>query len=185
VFVTETRCPFCQHALASLSRAPIFDIRAGMSRAQRYTLVAAVAGQTLLGCSNNDAKSGAQGGSGGMQQQGSGGVAMQGTGGGQPIAGNGGGIAQPVYGAPFNPGTGGQGTGGANTSGGSGGQALPVPHYGGAVPPPDMDAGRDAGRDASADAGDASAADAGRDAGRIQPLYGAPAAVYGAPIPNK
>ena len=109
VFVTETRCPFCQRELAPASRSPIFDLRASMSRAQRVALVAAVAGQTLLGCSDDgDSGNGSQSGTGGMTMQGSGSggsASMPGTGG--KSGGASGGIAQPVYGAPIDPGTGG------------------------------------------------------------------------------
>jgi hypothetical protein len=178
VFVTEPRCPFCQRELAPPSRSPIFDIRAGMSRAQRVALVAAVAGQTLLGCSD-ESGSGLQTGSGGMgdMQQGSGGTQTAG-GGGQGSGGNGG-VAQPVYGAPVTPGTPIPGTGGTGDEG-TGGR-MAVTHYGGIMPP--EDAGKDAG---SADAGDAGeAGGAGQDGGRAQAMYGAAIPPYGAPFPEK
>jgi hypothetical protein len=41
VFVHETACPFCGSDCGQESRAPIFDIKAGMSRAQRFAVVAA------------------------------------------------------------------------------------------------------------------------------------------------
>jgi hypothetical protein len=171
VFVIETRCPFCGRELAPGSRSPIFDIRAGMSRAQRYTLVAAVASQTLLACPSSS-KSGTHGGTGGMQQ-GSGGTMLPGTGGQAAAGSGGGGLVQPVYGAPLATGGTGAGTsgtgagnGGANagtggTSGGSGGQGIAVVHYGGIMPP-------DAGQAGAGDAGEA------KDAGHIPvPPYGA------------
>ena len=181
VFVTETRCPFCRCELAPASRSPIFDIRASMSRAQRVALVAAVAGQTLLGCSD-DGDSGNQGGTGGMTMQGSGGTSTPSTGG--KSGGASGGVAQPVYGAPIDPGGSGQGTGGTGFQPMYGGPISPPSGTGGTAGP--QDGGANMSDDASADAGDAStASDAGQDAGRVQALYGAPVPVYGAPIPGK
>ena len=184
VFVTETRCPFCQAALRPPSSAPIFNIKPGMSRTQRFALVAAVASQALIGCSDEPKGAGTGQGSGGATQgsggQGAAGSAGLGSGGATPIAGKGGGV-QPVYGAPFEPGGGGGGSAGAGSGGGGGiGGAQAV--YGAPVP-------TDAGTDTS-DAGDQP--DAGvqpvkRDGGGIQPVYGAPvygAPIYGAPIPQ-
>jgi hypothetical protein len=167
VFVTETRCPFCSAELAPAT-PPIFDIKAGMSRAQRYTLVAAVATQALIGCSDDPDKGGQQG-TGGSAQQGTGGVA-QGTGGAMPIAGKGG-VAQPVYGAPIaTGGTGNAGSGGRGQVGGTGGFGGAQAVYGAPIPD-------DAGMPDAGDAGDEPAM---KDGGpMIQPVYGVP--VYGIP----
>jgi hypothetical protein len=174
VFVTETRCPFCQTALEPVSNSPVFNIKAGMSRAQRFTLVAAVASQALIGCSDDPKGTGIGRGSGGNTQQGTGGTA-QGTG-GTATAGQGGGIAQPVYGAPIDPGTGGTnaGSGGRGNTGqgGVGGGAQAV--YGAPIP-------NDAGVSDAGDAGDDQPKD---DGGRIQPVYGGAIPLYGAIPPQ-
>lgn len=179
VFVTETRCPFCAAALEPVSNSPIFNIKPGMSRAQRFTLVAAVAGQTLLGCSD-DPKTGL--GNGSLQGSGTGGAASN--------AGTGGaGVAMPVYGAPVAPGTGtggssgsAAGNGGSSGGNGSGGKGpIAQPVYGAPIPV-DAAVATDGG-----DVGDA-AVDAGmKDAGpSVQPVYGAPIPVYGVPpLPDK
>jgi hypothetical protein len=176
VFVTETQCPFCKAELAPASSVPIYNIKAGMSRAQRFTLVAAVASQALIGCSDEPKGSGTQGTGGSAQQgtggtaQGSGGVAA-GSGGSIGVGGKGG--AQPVYGAPIDPSTGGRGNAGMSGAGGA------VVIYGG---PPVLDAG-------TPDAGDAGDGDdqAKNDGGpNVQPLYGGAIPLYGAaPLPDK
>jgi hypothetical protein len=114
VFVHETRCPFCSGDCSQESRAPIFAIKAGMSRAQRFAVVAAMAGagQTAaIGCNAVDdpapdtvnvpvygapvppgsisPPSGGSGGTGAIAGRGN----QAGTGGGW--------VGQPVYGAPF------------------------------------------------------------------------------------
>ena len=125
VFAHETRCPFCAGDCSQPARAPIVGIKAGMSRAQRFAVVAAVAGQSaLIGCNAVDdpppeqvtvpvygapvppgsvlpPPAGGSGGSGGVAGRGN----QAGTGGvGQPMYGapfiDAGG-AQPVYGAPL------------------------------------------------------------------------------------
>jgi hypothetical protein len=136
VFVHETRCPFCAGDCSQESRAPIFAIQAGMSRAQRFAVVAAVAGQTaLLGCNATDDPApdpdpgpgqvmtpvyGAPIPPGGIQPP------PSGAGGNGAIAGNGSqagtggvGVGQPVYGAPFVD------------------AGPPQPMYGGGLPPVD------------------------------------------------
>lgn len=190
--ITERVCPFCEAdvagALAARAR-PAVSTR-GLSRASILALgasLAAVAGSaTLEGCAvepdptdDDDMEGPGGGGDGGAKYDA-----------GQP---------QPVYGAPIQ-----QDAGGANTPPNLGGGVAiygapvqpfdaghVVPLYGAPVQPIDAgqnDAGKaDAGvsdggkADASADAGK----DAGRDwddGGRVQPVYGAPVALYGAPI---
>lgn len=174
VFVSELACPFCGLQLSAAGASVEPKLSGGMSRAQRFAAVAAVAGQTLIAsCSSHDQKGGESGtnaaGSGSAGQagtasqagaagssgaagsgqggvSGSGGIGVAGTSAG---AGGGGGFAMPVYGAPF------------PLDGGS----LPI--YGG--PPAPLDAGE-------ADGGDK---DAG--GGKFHPVYGAPPA----PIPKK
>jgi hypothetical protein len=114
VFVHETRCPFCDGDCSQQARAPIFAIKAGMSRAQRFAVVAAMAGQTAaIGCNAVDDPAP------------------------DPVPE----IAIPVYGAPIPPGPlPGKGvSGGGGAPAGSGGRAgsagsgmtMPQPLYGG------------------------------------------------------
>jgi len=166
VFVHETRCPFCAGDCSQQARAPIFDIKAGMSRAQRFAVVAAVAGQSaLIGCNAIDDPPpetvtvpayGSPVPPGGilLPPAGSGGSAVAGR-------GNQAGAGGPVYGAPFVD------------------AGAPQPMYGGGAPL--VDAG-------VAGSGDE---DGGTEAGRggqggAQPVYGAAIPLYGAsPAPEK
>jgi hypothetical protein len=160
VFVHETVCPFCGRECGQETRAPIFDIKAGMSRAQRFAVVAAMAGQTALaGCNAADDPSGA-GGTGG---------AVAGTGVG--AAGSAGGGVQPVYGAPI------AGSGQAGMTGGGGG--VPTPVYGAPIEPD----GGTAGSGGAAGAAGAGAAGSSGKGGGAQPVYGAPVPLYGASPP--
>ena len=167
VFVSEVRCPFCGAVCAEETRAPIFDIKAGMSRAQRFAVVAAVAGQTaLIGCNADDPPGGGGAGAAGMAA----------VGGGAGTAGGGG--AQPVYGAPVQPGQ-------SGTGGSAGGVAVPV--YGAPVPPDAGTAGRggSAGNDGgTAGSGGSAGGGSGKGGGGAQPVC-APVPAYGLPPPSK
>lgn len=148
VLETETRCPFCAAALKPappLTAAP--KIQPGMSRAQRFAVVAAIAGQAAIGCAKttdpDDGVAG-KGGAGGTTagttagtlSSNAGNVAAAGNGG---SGGAGGDISVPVYGAPF------------------------FPDAGLAQEDASTDAAVDAGTDADIDAG-----------GFFIPVYGAP-----------
>ena len=113
VFVHETRCPFCAGDCSQEARAPIFAIKAGMSRAQRFAVVAAVAGQSaLIGCNAIDDPPpetvtvpiyGAPVPPGGLLPPPAGSGGSSGVAGRENRAGaSGGGVAgQPAYGGPF------------------------------------------------------------------------------------
>ena len=135
VFVSELRCPFCAQSLRPVEgRAPSI-LQAGLSRAQRYAVAAAVAGSAAGGCSkyheepqspagngapSTAGTSGAMGAAGaaGNTSNTAGAGAGNGAGGAEAIPQPmyGGGFPQPVYGAPF-PGV----AGSAGGPGGSGG----------------------------------------------------------------
>jgi hypothetical protein len=127
--VTEVVCPFCEATLSPTPSAPIFDLKGGMSRAQRFALVAAVAGQTLVGCSKATTPTGTGNGQGTAGQS------------GVPTGGQAGTTA----------GRAGAGSGQAGVTG-TAGFGLPTPVYGVALPP---DAGkpRDAAPVSDEDAG--------------------------------
>jgi hypothetical protein len=169
VFVSETRCPFCGALCAAETRAPIFDIKAGMSRAQRFAVVAAVAGQTaLVGCNAADEPKG--GGAGAA------GIGMAAVGGGGGTAGT---NVQAVYGAPVPAGQG--------ATGGSAGQVA-TPVYGAPVPPPDAGpagGGGGGGEDGGTAGSGGSAGASGKGGAQPQPVYGAPVPLYGASPPSK
>jgi hypothetical protein len=148
VFVTETRCPFCQ---ALMPNAPIdrdLAIRSGMSRAQRFAVAAAVAGQTLAtGCASTTNPEPGGSASAGMSAN--------------PGSANAGSVSRD--GAS----TGSAGIGESSSAG----QPMMLVFYGNPmiVPPPPrppIDAGV-----AEDDAGGAPPKDAGH---RVQPVYGAP-----------
>jgi hypothetical protein len=100
VRTTEHSCPFCRRALTPWLDKPLQQWPTGMSRAQRLTLVAAMAGgQMLAGCADNSnvlygapIAGNAAGGAG----------HAAGTGGKiDPHAGAGGQVVVPLYGAPI------------------------------------------------------------------------------------
>jgi hypothetical protein len=177
VFATETNCPFCAAALAPVQAAPIFKLK-GLSRAQRFAMVAAVATPLQLAACSNDTGDTGPAGAGGTSAGGTG-TGATGANGSAGLGTRGGGTPQPVYGAPLPPGT-------PIPGAGTGGGAQPV--YGAPV----FDAGSPtAGRGGSsapkAGTGGTDDEDAGTAgaAGRPgpQPVYGAPIPLYGAPIP--
>jgi hypothetical protein len=158
VLLSERECPFCRRELAPLPERVLPKVPAGLSRAQRLTLAAAMAGQALTACAETTTPTplyglplagsagqapNAGGGASGMNAAGRGGAGM--TGG----AGRDAGFAVPVYGAPI------------------AGQPSPVKD----AAPVDEDGG----------AHDAGPGDAGQ---MVVPPYGLPTPLYGAPIPN-
>jgi hypothetical protein len=168
VFATETQCPFCGVALAVTELKPLSILHAGLSRAQRLALAAAVLGQTAIGCAEST-DGGTDAGSAGMSGAGQGSAGTSGMGGDAGIsgiagmmAGQGGtggeagtGMAVPVYGAPVPEdagiaGTGGTGGGMSAGTGGAAGTGMAVPVYGAPVP---QDAGTDSGMNAAGTGG--------------------------------
>jgi hypothetical protein len=170
VFETERVCPFCLTELAAVVPRELPAVPIGASRAQRLALAAALGGQGLVGCAQEQAAlpmaiygapvagnvappsvptpAGQSGGATRPPAAGRGGGAV-------PDAG---GVAVPVYGAPL------------------AGQAAPIP------PPPDAAAAfdEDAGVDEPPDAS------LPRDGGpMVHPVYGAPIPEYGAPPPPR
>ena len=169
----EPSCPFCEQKLdAAPERAPI-KVPSNLSRAQRLTLAAAMAGQAVSACTETAVPVyGAPIAGDVAPSAGSGGT---GTSSGGRHAGQAGttagvGMAVAIYGAPLagNPASGPAKDAGASDAG-------------------SKDAGmKDAGMrsDAAADDDAGSASDAGtkKDGGiMVQPLYGAPAPAYGLP----
>jgi hypothetical protein len=162
VLLSERECPFCRRELAPLPERVLPKLPAGLSRAQRLALAAAMAGQALTACAETTDRGpffppygvplaghagqvpNAGGGASGTSAAGRGGAGM--TGGG---AGRDGGVAIPVYGVPI------------------AGQPSPVKD----AAPVDQDG----------ETQDAGPSDAGP---MVHPLYGAPVPVYGAPIPS-
>lgn len=142
VFVDETSCPFCGAELAPAAASPALALPAGLSRAQRFALTAAVVSQAALGCTetrsipvygapfNEDVGPGTAGKGGAAAAAGS--------------SGSAGVVAIPIYGASPVP-TAGTGAAGTRGSAGSAGGPIAVPAYGApfidAGTPPDDDAG--------------------------------------------
>jgi hypothetical protein len=126
VFTSEQRCPFCARLLSPhTAKAPTL-LQAGLSRAQRYAMAAAVASSAAAATSCSKHHEEARGGEAGESSAGTGAGAgaVAGSGAGSSgLAGNtaagtgsgasgtgpepipqpmyGGGFPQPVYGAPF------------------------------------------------------------------------------------
>jgi hypothetical protein len=125
VFASEQRCPFCATSLPALTPKPQTLLQAGLSRAQRYAIAAAVAGTAATSCSKHheEAPAGEAGSPAAGAGRGAGSAGIAGLAGntaaGSTAAGNGSGVAgtagdpfipqpmygggfpQPVYGAPF------------------------------------------------------------------------------------
>jgi hypothetical protein len=172
VFVTETHCPFCSAPLAPVQSALIFDLKAGMSRAQRFALVAAVASQTLAGCSKTHTDTGLGDGNQGP------GTSQAGAAATGQAANSGGGLAGTASGRAGSSSDGNAGTAARPHYG------APVPIYGAPITPGDAGKPRtDSGLAADEDAGTATATDAGPP--RAHPVYGAPIPIYSAPFPPK
>ena len=139
VLVDEVSCPFCAAELSPAPQPAATKLPAGLSRAQRFALAAAVVGQAAaVGCTETRTQAiyGApftdDAGSG---KSGSGGAAAAGRSGASGTDS----VAMPVYGAPFVPaGRGGAGGAGGVAKAGSGGEPVAVPVYGA----PFVDAGQ-------------------------------------------
>lgn len=169
VFVTERVCPFCLTELAEAPVRALPTVPSGASRAQRLALAAALGGQGLVGCAQE-------------QTMAINGAPVAGTpANGAPVAGN----AAPPVGNPRQPGTPGAGRGPDDD-----GVATPVygaPLAGQPAPPvtsPQPDAAMALDEDAGVD--DPPDASTPRDAGpMVSPVYGAPIPEYGAPPPPR
>jgi hypothetical protein len=162
VLLSERECPFCRRELAPLPERVLPKLPAGLSRAQRLTLAAAMAGQALTACAETTD-----------------GVAIPIY--GAPVAGS---VGQAPQGGSGASGKSAAGRGGAGMTGGAGRDAgFAVPVYGVPIagqPSPVKDA---APVDEDGGAQDAGRSDAGQ---MIVPPYGLPpmpVPVYGAPIP--
>jgi hypothetical protein len=170
VFATASACPFCGVSLAEAPVAPVTGIRAGMSRAQRFALAAAVVGGVacseetyatpVYGAPFDPDAGGVTGGAGGAGGES-----------GNPQAGIGG--ASGTNGVAGASG----GSSGAGGAGDDGGFSMPV--YGA---PFDPDAGQEDASMEDASMEDASEPDGG---GMVTPLYGGAFPVYGAPMPEE
>jgi hypothetical protein len=170
VLISERECPFCQRVLAPLAERVLPNLPAGLSRAQRLAIAAAMASQAMTACAETSdtvavpiygAPIAGSSSPAGHGAGGAGGTSTAGRGSDAGKAGSGP-IAIPVYGAPV------AGFGMAIYGAPIAGQPSPKD-----AAPPDQDAD-------SQDAGSA------RDSGQmVHPLYGAPSPVYGAPIPPK
>lgn len=177
VLSSEPACPFCLCALEAEPERVVLKVPANLSRAQRLTLAAAMAGQAISACAKTTDPLPT-------------GVPVYGA----PLAGN----VAPAAGS----GSAGTGQSPAGRSGGEAGTFIAPPY--GLPPRPDAGvitpvygapiAGQpskpvDAGVPDSAsddDAGPSGDAAVKPDGGvMIQPLYGAPIPIYGAPIPKK
>jgi hypothetical protein len=163
VLIHERACPFCQRDLPpAAERAPV-KIAAGLSRAQRLALAAAIAGQSVAACAETSEPIPQSMPHYGAPLAGNLAPAAGSGGAGQQVAGRSGaagttGVAVPVYGAPVY---------GAPIAG----QPSPKPKPDAGVP--DVDASDE-------DAGGV------KDAGHVvQPVYGAPIPIYGAPTPRR
>lgn len=149
VFASEPKCPFCASPLPAQPAKPPSLLQAGLSRAQRYAMAAAVASTAATGCSKYHEE----------PQRGEAGT--QSAGGSAASAGTAGDAA----------------AGGRSGRGGTAGDPfIPQPMYGGGIPQPVYGASFDAGNAAGSGAVDAGRAD--EDAGQDDtppgiPIYGA------------
>jgi len=169
VLISERACPFCERELTPLAERVLPNLPAGLSRAQRLAIAAAMAGQAALTACAETTDGSAMPHYGAPLAGNSASGSPAGSGGG-----SGRGVAVPVYGAPV--------------AGHAGSGVIIAPPYGLPIAgwsSPTKDAGPPDAAPPDQD-GDTLDASPPRDAGNmVHPLYGAPVPIYGAPIPPK